>query len=211
MHVCLASIACGGILLPNIIYNTGESEIIEKYSRFYGYTAPSATEADARAAIAYMRERYPQAGHFVYAYDIQQADRRITRQSDDGEPHGTAGMPILHMFTHKEIINFVCVVARIFGGVLLGKGGLVRAYTACAKESLDAAGYGRLIVRRQYDVTLPYPEWDKFKYTLHQHGIQLDDVTFTAHCVAAVTVTDEQEAIFRKITEQKTLTERSTP
>ena len=182
-----------------VIYSAGESETVEKHSKFFGYTAPVKSEAEARAAIAMMKKKYPQAGHHVFAYDVQEENGRFTRQSDDGEPHGTAGFPILQLFTKQEIINFVCVVARIFGGVLLGKGGLARAYTAAAKESLTAAGFGPLIVYRKYAVTVPYSEWDKFKYDLKKNEIPVDGVVYTNECVVMVTVTDGQENIFRKL------------
>jgi uncharacterized YigZ family protein len=191
-----------------ILYGLGECEIEDRRSRFFGFAAPVETEAEARAGIARMRERYPQAGHHVFAYDIQETNgNRITRQSDDGEPHGTAGMPVLFVFTKKEIINFVCVVARIFGGTLLGKGGLVRAYTAAAKGSLEAAGFGPLIIRRQYAVNIPYPEWDRLKYTFDKNEIPVDHVDFGAACLATVTVTEGQETEFRKIIGNLTITE----
>jgi putative IMPACT (imprinted ancient) family translation regulator len=110
-------------------------------------------------------------------------------------------MPILQLFSKQEIINFVCVVARIFGGVLLGKGGLARAYTAAAKNSLQAAGFGPLIIYRKYAVTVPYPEWDKTKYNLEKNEIPIDAVAYTHECIATVTVTDGQEAVFRKLVE----------
>jgi uncharacterized YigZ family protein len=190
----------GYTILHKIVYSTGECEIVEKNSKFFGYCAPAETEAEARAAIAAMRQRHPQAGHYVFAYDIQEAaGGRVTRQSDDGEPHGTAGMPVLTLFTKQEIINFICVVARIFGGVLLGKGGLARAYAAAAKGSLVAAGFGPLIIRRRYQITIPYPDWDKIKYNLDKNNIPIDETDFNTACVATVTVMEEQEEIFRKM------------
>jgi uncharacterized YigZ family protein len=186
--------------MPNIIYGTGECEIVEKHSRFYGYVQPAATEAEARAVLAQVRSGYKQASHHVFAYDIfEEEGRRVTRQSDDGEPQGTAGMPVLAVFTKQGIINFICVVTRIFGGVLLGKGGLVRAYTAAAREALQAAGFRPLIIRTQYAVTIPYPEWDRLKYAFDKNEIPVNHTDFGAACTATVTVREEQEEMFRKI------------
>lgn len=113
----------------------GEDEFVEKRSRFIGYAAPVSTEAEAVAFVNSIRERHREATHNVYAYILREG--QIKRYSDDGEPQGTAGIPVLDVLQKAGIVDAVVVVTRYFGGTLLGAGGLVRAYTEGA-----AIGYG---------------------------------------------------------------------
>ena len=115
----------------------GEAELVEKRSRFLGHVWPAQSEEEARARIEEMKKQYYDARHNCWCYLIRDG---AVRYSDDGEPQGTAGQPMLNVFQAGEITNAVCVVTRYFGGVLLGAGGLVRAYSAAAKAALDAAG-----------------------------------------------------------------------
>ena len=115
----------------------GESELTEKRSRFLGHLLPVETEEDARAFLAEVRRKYHDARHNCWCYRIHDGAERF---SDDGEPQGSAGMPMLEVFRKENVENFVCVVTRYFGGVLLGTGGLSRAYSQAAKDALLAAG-----------------------------------------------------------------------
>ena len=114
-----------------------DAEMIEKKSRFIGHIFRTETEEEALARLKEMRETYWDATHNVYAYVIKDGP---TRFSDDGEPGGTAGMPVLDVLQREGVYNVCCVVTRYFGGTLLGTGGLVRAYSRSAKLALDAAG-----------------------------------------------------------------------
>ena len=114
----------------------GESEYAEKRSRFIGSVWPIESEEDARAKIEETKRRYYDARHNCWCYLLRDG---TARYSDDGEPQGTAGQPMLGVFQGGGITNVCCVVTRYFGGVLLGTGGLVRAYTAAAKQALDTA------------------------------------------------------------------------
>ena len=109
----------------------GEAEFTEKRSRFIGRVWPVETEAEALEHLKRMREQHWDATHNVYAYVLREGG--IMRYSDDGEPQGTSGMPVLNVFRSREIVNVCCVVTRYFGGILLGTGGLVRAYSRSAK------------------------------------------------------------------------------
>ena len=113
------------------------AEMIERKSLFIGTAAPVASEAEARELIEEMRHKYHDATHNVYAYSIREGS--VKRFSDDGEPQGTAGMPVLNVITQEGITDCVVVVTRYFGGILLGGGGLVRAYSHSAKLGVDAA------------------------------------------------------------------------
>ena len=124
---------------------TGESEteFTEKRSRFIGHVFPVETEEQARARIEQVKKRCHDARHNCWCYRLRSG---VERYSDDGEPQGTAGQPMLNVFQREAVVDVCCVVTRYFGGVLLGAGGLVRAYTQSAKEALDAAGIS--VVRR---------------------------------------------------------------
>lgn len=119
-----------------ILYKGGQGEIIEKKSRFIANIFPVKTEQEALGKIAEMKKKYYDARHNCYAYIIGD-DHEIERSSDDGEPSGTAGRPMLEVLTGQGICDVVAVVTRYFGGTLLGTGGLVRAYSGAMKEGLD--------------------------------------------------------------------------
>lgn len=128
-----------------------ETEFVEKRSRFIGHVAHVTTEEQARAFVQSMKKRYHDARHNCWCYLIRAEG--VVRYSDDGEPQGTAGQPMLNVFTREGITDVVCVVTRYFGGILLGAGGLVRAYTRSAKDALDAAGVSA--VRRWVEMDIP--------------------------------------------------------
>ncbi len=121
----------------------GESEYVEKRSQFLGHVRPVESEEEARAFIAEMKKKYYDARHNCSCYLLRGG---VERYADDGEPQGTAGLPMLEVFRREGVTNVVCVVTRYFGGVLLGAGGLFRAYGKAAKDALDAAGVA--VVRR---------------------------------------------------------------
>ena len=130
----------------------GEAELTEKRSRFLGHVRPVETEDEARTFIAEMKKKYYDARHNCWCYLIRGGPERY---SDDGEPQGSAGIPMLEVFRREGVTNAVCVVTRYFGGVLLGTGGLLRAYTQSAKDALDAAGLS--VVRRWLEASVPCP------------------------------------------------------
>ena len=115
----------------------GEASFTEKRSEFLGHVRPVESEEEARAFVAEMKKKYYDARHNCWCYIIKEGAERY---SDDGEPQGTAGIPMLEVFRREGVCNVVCVVTRYFGGILLGAGGLLRPYTNSAKDALDAAG-----------------------------------------------------------------------
>ena len=135
----------------------GEAVITEKRSRFIGAVRPVSGEEDARAFLGERRALHRDAGHHVYAYVLRGGG--VIRCSDDGEPQGTAGAPMLEVFRREGVANVCCVVTRYFGGTLLGAPGLTRVYAASAKAALDAAGV--VLMRAWTSVTLscPYAMW----------------------------------------------------
>ncbi len=139
----------------------GEAEFIEKRSRFIGRVWPVCSEEEALALLKETRDRHWDATHNVYAYIIK--DGGVMRHSDDGEPQGTSGMPVLGVFRSAEVFNVLCVVTRYFGGVLLGAGGLVRAYSHTAALALDAAGVSAMRLWDEANITCPYPLFERVR------------------------------------------------
>ena len=139
---------------------SGESELTEKRSRFLGHVRPTETEEEARAFVAEMKRKYYDARHNCWCYLLRDG---VERYADDGEPQGSAGLPMLEMFRREGVTNLVCVVTRYFGGVLLGTGGLSRAYSQSAKDALTAAGVS--VVRRWVEAELrcPYAQYERMK------------------------------------------------
>lgn len=154
-----------------------ETEFTEKRSRFIGHVFPVDSEEEARARIEEMKKRYHDARHNCWCYRIR--GEGVERYSDDGEPQGTAGQPILNVFQREAVTDVCCVVTRYFGGVLLGAGGLVRAYAKSAKDALDAAGLS--VVRRWVDVAIPCPYalFERMKLEVEGAGGVLGEVAYT--------------------------------
>ena len=129
----------------------GEAELVEKRSRFIGQVWLVSSEEEARVRIEETRKKHYDARHNCWCFRLH--DGGVERCSDDGEPQGTAGQPMLNVFQREDVTDVLCVVTRYFGGVLLGAGGLVRAYTQAAKDALDAAGIS--VVRRWVALEVP--------------------------------------------------------
>ena len=128
----------------------GEAEYVEKRSKFMGKIRPVESEEAARAFVDEMKKKYHDARHNCWCYALRNG---VMRYGDDGEPQGTAGQPMLEVFSREGVTNAVCVVTRYFGGVLLGAGPLLRAYQGTAKLALAAAGIS--VVRRWMELTIP--------------------------------------------------------
>ena len=154
----------------------GESELSEKRSRFLGHVRPAEDEEEARAFIAEMKRRYHDARHNCWCYSLHGGPERY---SDDGEPQGSAGLPMLELLRRREVTNAVCVVTRYFGGVLLGTGGLLRAYTKSASDALEAAGIS--VVRRWVEAELAcgYAQAETYKNEAAAAGAVLTEVLYT--------------------------------
>ena len=154
-----------------------DAEFIERRSRFIGHIFRTETEEEALARLKQMREKYWDATHNVYAYIIKDG---ATRFSDDGEPGGTAGMPVLQVLQREGIFNVTCVVTRYFGGILLGAGGLVRAYAHSAKIGLDAAGRSMKRVWTNVYLPCPYSWYERIKLEIAAFGGIIKDTDFGA-------------------------------
>ena len=166
-----------------------ESEFVEKRSRFIGYIKPVETEAEARAFVEEIKKRHYDARHNCWCYLLREGG--VVRYSDDGEPQGTAGQPMLGVFEKEGITDLVCVVTRYFGGILLGTGGLLRAYTKGAKDALDAAGVS--VVRRWVRQLVPctYSLYERLKQETERFGAVIEDTEYGADIVLTVLVPEE--------------------
>ena len=164
----------------------GEDHFTEKRSKFTGRLWRVETPEEATAKIKEMRETYWDATHNCWAYILREGN--IMRYSDDGEPQGTAGQPILEVLRHESLVNVCCVVTRYFGGILLGTGGLVRAYTEGAKIAIQAAGVQRMSL---YDVLLiacPYPLYEIVQHLLPGFDCAAEDTDFGADVTLTCTI-----------------------
>ena len=139
---------------------SGEAEFVEKRSSFLGHVRFAETEDAAREFINDMKKKHYDARHNCWCYIIRGG---AVRYSDDGEPQGTAGLPMLEVFRREGVENVVCVVTRYFGGVLLGTGGLLRAYTKSAKDALDAAGIAAVRRWVKLETVCPYSLLERMK------------------------------------------------
>ena len=157
-----------------------EAEFVEKRSRFIGRVWHTETEEEALFWIKKMREQHWDATHNVYAYIIKDGPVRF---SDDGEPGGTAGMPTLQVLQKEGLYDICCVVTRYFGGILLGAGGLTRAYTQGAKDALTAAGIARMSLWTLWDVPCTYPLFERMKLEIAACGGVVRDAEYGADIV----------------------------
>lgn len=144
-------------------------EFVEKKSRFIGYIAPARSEEEAVAFINRIREMHREATHNVYAYILREGQTR--RYSDDGEPQGTAGIPVLDVLQKAGLVDVVAVVTRYFGGTLLGAGGLVRAYTAGARMAMEAGRIRTMSPCTVLELDIDYGLYGKLSYILPKYEI----------------------------------------
>lgn len=172
-----------------------QAEFVERKSRFIGHGRPCETEEAALAFLAEMRARYKDATHNCYAYIIG-ANMGVMRYSDDGEPGGTAGMPIIEVMKARGVTNAAVVVTRYFGGVLLGAGGLVRAYSQGAAAAIDACGVGVMHPTARYLMQIGYPMLNRMDYFLRDAPVQVEDKAFTDVVTYTFIVRCRDEAAF---------------
>ena len=159
-------------------FEDSESEFVEKRSRFISHLWRVESEAEARARIEEMKKKYYDARHNCWCYLLKEGN--VVRYSDDGEPQGTAGQPMLNVFQREAVVNACCVVTRYFGGVLLGAGGLTRAYTRGAKDALDTAGIARMSLWTLWDVPCTYPLFERMKLEIAACGGVVRDAEYGA-------------------------------
>ena len=157
------------------IYAPAEDEFVERKSRFIGAIAPVQTEEEAQAWIAQVRQQHRDATHNTYAYILRNG---IKRYSDDGEPQGTAGVPMLDCIEKEGLVDVAVVVTRYFGGILLGAGGLVRAYSHGASIALEAAGIVTMRECVMASLSCDYNQYGRLQALIPECGGTVDDTVF---------------------------------
>ena len=169
-------------LVPFEEYATDRFE--EKRSKFIGELFRVETPEQAVEKINEVKAKYRDARHHCYAYIIREGN--YMRYSDDGEPQGTAGMPILEVLRHAGVTNVCCVVTRYFGGILLGTGGLARAYTKGAQIALEAAGLSQMDRYSLLLLSCPYNLLDAVQKVLPEHGASVEEIEYGADVTLTV-------------------------
>lgn len=172
------------------IGGSAEARFIEKKSEFIGYIRHTETEAEALAFLAEIRAMHRKATHNCYAYLLR--ENNISRHSDDGEPSGTAGAPIYEVLRREGLTDVTCVVTRYFGGILLGAGGLTRAYAQGAKLAVDAAELRCMDTARRVRLTLAYPLYGKIGKILSEFDVRTESEEFSAEVVLTAAVRAER-------------------
>ena len=156
----------------------GEAEYEDKHSRFIGRVKSVTSEAEARAFIGEIRKQYADATHNVFAYILREGN--ILRWSDDGEPGGTSGQPTLSVLQGAGLTDVCCVTTRYFGGILLGSGGLVRAYSSAARLAVAAAGTARMTPWQKGAFVCSYARYERLRRLLEDRGARIEETSFGA-------------------------------
>lgn len=181
-------------------FGQGEAEYVEKRSRFIGHVWPVDSEEEARRYIEETRKRHHDARHNCWCYVLREGN--ILRYGDDGEPQGTAGQPMLNVFLREEVTNVCCVVTRYFGGILLGAGGLTRAYGGTAKLALNEAGVSRVRLWATIAIPCSYAMYERVRLLVEMEGGIIAGTDFGADVVLSVLLPAEQtQSLQEKLTE----------
>ena len=186
------------------ILDRAEAELIEKKSRFIATVCPVKSEDEARAFIAEMKKKYWDATHNVFAYQIGERNE-IQRSSDDGEPQGTAGKPVLDVLAGGDIKNTAVVVTRYFGGTLLGTGGLVRAYGRCAKLGIEEAGIAKVRHYKECSVVTDYNTSGKIQYEITKGEYILKETLYADKVEFIVLLDKDNENSFTQMVNEATM------
>lgn len=169
-----------------------EAEIVEKKSKFIASVFKITTSEEAENIIKTVKKKYFDARHNCYAYSVIEDSKIITRFSDDGEPSGTAGAPMLNILNGNNLTNVLVIVTRYFGGILLGTGGLVKAYSDVTKKAI----YSTEILEKElgYEVLfeVSYSDFEKFKYYLNQNKIYTTNVEYVENVIITAEITNEK-------------------
>ncbi len=182
----------------------GFSEVVEKKSRFLGEAVHVETPQEAEEYIARVRKKHYDARHHCFAYVAGEpgTPEEVVRSSDDGEPSGTAGKPILEILTGRELHKVLIVVTRYFGGTLLGTGGLVRAYSAAGREAAEKAGILEVHQGMRLEIRCSYPAYGKLQYLFAREGITIENTEFSdSVLLTAIVPLQRSDGIKKLVTE----------
>lgn len=170
-------------------FQPAESEFVEKRSRFISHIWPVETEEQAQQCIKDMKTQYYDARHNCWCYRVGPT---TARYSDDGEPQGTAGQPMLKVLEREEVTNVCCVVTRYFGGILLGAGGLTRAYAKGARDALVASGVAVMGAWARVEIPCTYPLYERVKLEVEAQSGVIDETLYGADVTLSVSLPAEK-------------------
>ena len=171
------------------LQTTASASLTERKSEFIATVAPVHTEEEALEFIADLRKRYADARHNVYAYLLREGN--TSRFSDDGEPHGTAGLPILDVLRGEGLTDVAVVVTRYFGGILLGTGGLVRAYSQSARMAIDAAGRAQIVLLTVFTLRVSYADLRRVESLLASLPLSRLDAAYAEDVLLTLAIREE--------------------
>lgn len=169
-----------------------QEEIVEKKSKFIATLFYVQTEEQAQEIIKSVKKQYFDARHNCFAYRIMAENVLTERQSDDGEPSGTAGGPLLNILAKNNLCNVLVIVTRYFGGILLGTGGLVRAYSEAAMKVIQTASIANETCGLEVEIELNYTQLEMFKYYCNKNNINIIDIIYENNIKCYIEVTNEE-------------------
>lgn len=180
------------------IAKNASSEIVEKKSKFIGNVYYIESIEEAEELIKQANKTYFDARHNCYAFRVYTQNGIVNRFSDDGEPSGTAGSPMLNLLTGQNLCNVLVIVTRYFGGILLGTGGLVRAYMAASTEALAQTSIVEMEWGKEVEFVVNYADLEKIKYYFQQNEIQLTNLEYEENVKIVAQMTEEKINKLRK-------------
>ncbi len=180
----------------NTIKKSAETEITEKKSKFIGEVFYIETVQEAEEKLREINKKYHDAKHHCFAYRVMEQEQIIERCSDDGEPSGTAGAPMLQIISKNDLINVIVIVTRYFGGILLGTGGLVRAYSKATNDSLEKAEIIEIKKGERIQLTILYRDLQFIKYYCEKNSIKIVKTDFSEEPKVTIELTEVQKEKF---------------
>lgn len=181
------------------VKNSIEKEIVIEKSRFICYTKMTESEDGAKEFVDQIRKKHPFATHNCYAYVVEGG--KVARFSDDGEPQGTAGIPMLEVLKNRGLKDTAVVVTRYFGGIKLGAGGLVRAYSSCTSAGLDEAGVEENIISNVYKISFGYEKYSLFLKFIEKYKQKMISSDFAEGVVIKIAVPSDETDFCEKLTD----------
>jgi len=176
-------------------------EYIEKKSRFISDIIKVTSIEEAKSALDNIKKKYYDAKHHCFAYRVVEDNQIVERQSDDGEPSGTAGMPLLNILQKKELSNCILIVTRYFGGILLGTGGLTHAYNEAGKLAIDKCELKKYSFGYEIELDIKYEDNEYFKHICNVNNFKVEKVEYGENIKYILDLTEKQYEIFNKIKE----------
>ena len=191
--------------MSKTISENTSAKIVEKKSKFIANIYYVQTQEEIENILKELRKKYYDARHNCYAYSILTKDGVVNKMSDDGEPSGTAGAPMLNIITKNELTNILVVVTRYFGGILLGTGGLVKAYSEATIKALEKVKIVNEEIGYEVEVTILYNEWEKFKYYCEKNNINIINVVYDEKIKSRIEATQTEKSKIEELIGKGTL------